>query len=59
MKIEIICWEDTTWTTEVIDIPEGVTFGDDFVFTHLWGRRKYRKAVYIGIYNEDPEDEEN
>lgn len=68
MKVEFIkAHEDGTWTTEVIDVPDEITKDIDFTspqwdsaviaYCHdsLASRTQYRKVVYWGIYNSEPE----
>ena len=72
MKVEIIiAWEDRTWTTEVVNVPDNladdVTVGDgsewDAVVINwcnetLAPAEAYRKAVFFGVYNTNPEEME-
>ena len=86
MKIEFIkAYEDGTWSTEVIDVPNEVTkevIIDDtggtrvveqqmdhssphwdaaiinWCHNKLYTQTQYRKVVYWGIYNSDPEQGE-
>ena len=68
MKIEfILALEDLTWITEVIEVPDSRTEGIDYsspewdaaviayVQFELAGYSQYRDVVYWGIYNSDPE----
>jgi hypothetical protein len=71
MKIEFIkAHEDHTWDTEVINVPDDVTEGIPFT-SPVWDsaivawcqeelstQAQYRKVVYWGIYNSDPEQYE-
>ncbi len=57
MKVEyIICFDDRTWETEVFDIPADET-ADEYLVRSLWGATVYRKAAYIGVYNDCLEEE--
>ena len=71
VKIEFIeALEDGTWITEVIDVPFKVTKGLDFTsplwdsaiiawcHDYLYTLSQYRKVVYWGIYNSEPEQME-
>jgi len=86
MKIEFLkAYEDHTWDTEVIDVPDAVTTEqvafdtiknepvmlpisstdskwDSAIIAwchdELLSQAQYRKVVYWGIYNSEPEQEE-
>ena len=54
MKVEyIICFDDRTWETEVLDVPDDYA-PQEYVERVLWGSLQYRKAVFIGVYNDNP-----
>jgi hypothetical protein len=68
MKVElIIAKDDHTWDTEVVNIPDDVTEGIAFTspewdsaviaWCHdtLMAQSPYRAAVYVGIYNSEPD----
>ncbi len=56
MKIEyIICFDNSTWETEILDVPEDYD-PQEYAERVLWGSLQYRKAVYIGVYNDFPEE---
>jgi hypothetical protein len=68
MKVELIkAHEDGTWNTEVVSIPDSVTEGIAFTSSEwdsaiiawchdeLALQAQYRKVVYWGIYNSEPE----
>lgn len=60
-KIELLlAHEDTTWTTELFDIPIEIDRNDTnavdkWIAANLYGDNAYRKVVLYAIYNTEPE----
>jgi hypothetical protein len=71
MKVEFIkCYDDNTWDTEVIEVPDGVadnvpvsSGGEwdaavlNWAHANLPPLTQYRNVVFWGIYNTNPEEE--
>ena len=68
MRVEFIrANEDRTWDTEIIDVPDGVVKSQLLTGSPKWVAAvqqwaqtklsaKYRKVVYWGVYNSEPEE---
>jgi hypothetical protein len=65
-KVEFLkAHENGTWDTEIIETPVdplNPNFRDavmEWVANELQGQAQYRKVVFWGIYNEEPEEMES
>jgi len=72
MRVEFIkASEDGTWDTETIEVPEGAVKSQLITGSPKWtaavqqwaqiklaGQTQYRKVVYWGIYNSEPEEQD-
>lgn len=62
MQIEFLAaWEDGTWTTELVDVPDSLD-RNSYEELRLWAERElagqcqYRRVVLFAVYHINPEE---
>lgn len=52
----LFAWDDGTWTTEILDVPPGMT--EEAYLSTLYDMQEYHGTVLIAVYNADLSEED-